>query len=397
MVSLFGYANTTKALAKKFKKAVFYDDKCHKPFIDENGFEVKPPFFFDENYSSLEIPSPGFPPNHELVKKAKNLISEYDFFSDSMPASVWISGTNGKTTTTQMTGHLLKEFGAEVGGNIGTPLANLDEKALLWVLETSSFTLHYTNKAKPNLYILLPVKPDHISWHGSFEDYEKSKLKPLLMMNQGDVAIVPNKYKDVKTDAFLITYNGIEDLAEYFDIDTDKIKFSGAFLLDAVLAMAVKKIMFDKTDYDAINSFEIEPHRQEKVYDKKNRLWINDTKATNIDAAIACIENFKDKKIHLILGGDDKGVDLSELFLYLKNKDITTYHIGSNTKKLNLLAKEHSIEHFSCQNLKDAVMLIDKNLQNDERAILSPAAASLDQFDSYAQRGDMFKEFISKL
>lgn len=397
MVSLFGYANTTKALAKKFKKVVFYDDKCYKPFIDKNGYEVKPPFLFDEKYSSLEIPSPGFPPYHNLIKRAKNLISEYDFFADTMPTSIWISGTNGKTTTTQMITHLLRDIDAKAGGNIGTPLADMDQNAPLWVLETSSFMLHYTNKAKPNIYVLLPIKADHISWHGSFEDYEKAKLKPIFMMQQGEVAIIPNKYKDIKTDASLITYENSQDLAKYFGIKTDKIKFSGAFLLDAVLAMAVKAILFDKIDYDGINSFEIKPHRQEKIYDHKNRLWINDTKATNIDATIACIESFKDKKIHLILGGDDKGVGLDDLFLYLKDKSITTYHIGSNTKKLNLLAEKYNINHFSCFNLKDAVLTIDKTLKNNEVAILSPAAASLDQFSSYKQRGEMFKEFISKL
>merc|ERR1711916_393510 len=112
--------------------------------------------------------------------------------------TIWISGTNGKTTTTQMIHHLLEEDGFYCGGNIGTPLAEISKEGKL-LLETSSFTLHYTNIVKPNIYILLPISDDHLSWHGTFEEYEQSKLKPLLMMDENDIAIIPAKYKDILT------------------------------------------------------------------------------------------------------------------------------------------------------------------------------------------------------
>ncbi|ECO3767485.1 UDP-N-acetylmuramoyl-L-alanine--D-glutamate ligase, partial [Campylobacter jejuni] len=132
----------------------------------------------------IEIPSPGFPPKHKLIQEAKNLQSEYDFFYDVMPKSVWISGTNGKTTTTQMATHLLSHIGAVMGGNVGTPLAELNPYEKLWILETSSFTLHYTHKAKPEIYALLPISPDHLSWHGSFDNYVQDKLSVLKRMNE---------------------------------------------------------------------------------------------------------------------------------------------------------------------------------------------------------------------
>ena len=97
------------------------------------------------------------PPQHPLIQRAANLTSEYDFFCEKMPYSIWITGTNGKTTTTQMTQHLLKERGSLSGGNIGVPLADLDSSASIWVLETSSFTLHYTHRATPNLYVILVI------------------------------------------------------------------------------------------------------------------------------------------------------------------------------------------------------------------------------------------------
>ncbi|MFA6197406.1 MAG: UDP-N-acetylmuramoyl-L-alanine--D-glutamate ligase [Sulfurimonas sp.] len=396
-VSLFGYGKTTKAIAKRIPHATFYDDKVTKPFRDEDGFMVKPSSEFNPKYSNLEIPSPGIPPSNALIKKAKNLISDYDFFANSAPLSVWISGTNGKTTTTQMMQFLLQDKGSQEGGNIGTPLADLYPHASMWILETSSFTMHYTTKAKPNIYVLLPLSPDHISWHGSMDEYVKAKLKPLEMMCEGEIAILPHAYKDVKTKAHLITYTDEKDIAQQFGIEQEKIKFKGAFLADALLAMAVDKILFDRIDYEKINSFVIDPHRQEELRDSKNRLWVNDTKATNLDATIAALKRYQDSFIHLILGGDDKGVDLDELFVFMQNLQLKIYAIGSNEERLVNLCKKYNLEILACGNLLTAVEAIDKALQEDEVALLSPAAASLDQFTSYAQRGDMFKEAVRKL
>ncbi|MDT8338145.1 MAG: UDP-N-acetylmuramoyl-L-alanine--D-glutamate ligase [Sulfurimonas sp.] len=396
-VSLFGYGKTTKALAKKYPNAIFYDDKCTKPFKDENGFKVKPSSDFNPKYSDLEVPSPGIPPSNPLIQKARNLISEYDVFADSAPLCVWISGTNGKTTTTQMMQHLLQERGSQAGGNIGTPLGELDLEASLWILETSSFTTHYTNRAAPNIYVLLPITPDHLSWHGDMSEYVSAKLKPITMMREGEIAIIPEAYKDVKTAAHVISYKDERDLASCFEIDINRVNFKGAFLMDALLAMAIEKILFDHIDYEKINSFVIDPHRQEELRDRSGRLWVNDTKATNLDAAIVALRRYKEQHVHLILGGDDKGVDLSELFRFLQNCDVQIYNIGSNKERLSDLAREYGIAYTICENLVDAVKKIDKNLKEDEVALLSPAAASLDEFTSYAHRGDVFKNSVREL
>lgn len=396
-VSLFGYGGTTKALAKHMQNATFYDDKCLEPFRDEEGFMVKPADDFDPKLSDLEIPSPGIPPSNRLIKEAKNLLSEYDFFANTKPLKIWISGTNGKTTTTQMMQHLLKDKGSCEGGNIGTPLGKLDANAAIWVLETSSFTMHYTNIARPNIYVLLPLSPDHLSWHGDMDAYMQAKLKPLCLMQEGEIAIIPQAYKHVQTKAHLITYKNEAELAEHFGIDMQKVKFQGAFLADALLAMAVDKLLFDRINYEKINAFVLDPHRQEELYDAQGRLWVNDTKATNLDASIAALKRYKDSHIHLILGGDDKGVDLSELFVFLKDLDIQIYTIGSNKEKLCSLAREYGVAFTWCKNLANAIEEINKNLQMGEVALLSPAAASLDEFTSYAQRGDLFKEAVRAL
>jgi len=396
-ISIFGYGTTTKPLAKHIKSAVFYDDKCQEPYSGVDGSFVRPSKEFNPDNSDLEITSPGIPPSNELIQRADNLISEYDFFKDTTPLKIWISGTNGKTTTTQMMQHLLVDKHSLAGGNIGTPLAQLDQNAAIWILETSSFTMHYTNKAKPNVYVLLPISPDHLSWHGSMEAYVADKLKPLHTMKPTDTAIIPQAYKDVKTEAKLITYRDAKHLAELFEIDTKKINFQGAFLVDALLAMAVDKLLFKRIEYDKMNTFILDPHRQEELLDSKKRLWVNDTKATNLDATIAALQRYKESHIHLILGGDDKGVDLHELFDFFGKCTVTLYNIGSNKERLSSLSQEYALKFYLCKNLQEAIKKIDLNLKKDEIALLSPAAASLDEFSSYAQRGNEFKEAVKQL
>lgn len=382
-IRILGKGITALALKDKFPNATLYDD---------NDFNQ-----YDLNSNEFTVVSPGIPPYNNMVLNSKNLISDYDLFASVMPFSIWISGTNGKTTTTQMTQHLLKEYGSIYGGNIGVPLSHLDEKAPIWILETSSFTLHYTNKTKPNIYILLPISEDHITWHGSFEEYKNAKLKPLSLMNENDIAIIPAEFKDFKTDAHVITYNNSDDLCKHFGIDKSKIKFKEPFLLDAILAMAANKIIFDEINYNLINEFVIDKHKVEEFRDFKNRLWIDDSKATNVDATINAIVPYNDKNIHIILGGDDKGANLVPLFENIKNLDIHVYAIGSNTEKIVNYCKEYNISVESCTYLNIAVSKIDLVLKENSVAMLSPAAASLDQFKSYAHRGDEFKNLVNSL
>lgn len=397
-LSLFGYGKTTRALAKMYGPSNFYDDKVTRPFTDEFGNRLLPPSEFDARYSALEIPSPGMPPHHPMIQKARHLISEYDFFADTMPFSVWISGTNGKTTTTQMSEHLLQDKGAQSGGNIGTPLAELNPAAPIWLLETSSFALHYTVRARPDIYALLPVSPDHLSWHGGMDAYVDAKLKPLRQMQEGEAVILPkNLMGHAASNGFLIGYENAYDLAAYFGIDTRKLRFKGGFLLDAVIAMGIDKILYDRCDYERINAFVIEAHRQEEFYDAIGRLWVNDTKATNIDATLAALEAYRDKEIHLIVGGDDKGVELRPLFQALKSYNVSLYTIGSNEERLISMAEEFITPYTACTFLENAVEKIAAKHTDKSVALLSPAAASLDQFSSYAERGEKFKKAVGSL
>ena len=400
--TLFGYGLTTKAIAKKLGGGcTFFDDNCKETYIDEDHNTIKPSNLFNPYESQLEVTTPSLKPNHPLIQQAKNLLSEYDYFAKEMPFSIWISGTNGKTTTTQMLTHLLAHKGAVSGGNIGTPLAELDTNASIWVLESSSFTLHHTHIASPDIYLLLPITPDHLDWHGTADVYAADKLKPLLTMKEGELALIPKGLKVPKTNAYVVEYDTDTDtdtfLCEYFNLDISKLHYKGAFLQDALLSLAITKVLFDETNYSLLNTFKRDAHRQEEFYDEKNRLWVNDSKATNLDATIQAVKGYADKHIHLILGGDDKGVDLTPLFEEMKALNLTLYTIGANSEKLLQLSKHYNIDIIASNTLEKAVKNISNVLDEKSIALLSPAAASFDQFKSYKHRGETFIEIVKNL
>lgn len=388
MKSLFGYGLTTKAIAKSGGWHIF-DDKFKESSFDRYGNRLLPSSEFDPEKSEIEITSPGIPPSHPLIKKAGNLISEFDYFYGKAPFQIWITGTNGKTTTTQMIYHLLKKHGAEMGGNIGTPLAEMKKDADFWIVETSSFQLHYTKYAKPDIFIILPLKEDHTSWHGNFENYVLSKLSPLKRMNERDIVIMP-KTLDNDTKAFKILYENENDLIKYFGFK--HTEFEVPFLLDELLAKAVYKILFFKEK--KLKNFQIDPHKLEEIKDSKNRLWVDDSKATNVDAALNALKRYKNKKIFLIIGGDGKGQDFTPLFDYMKKLDIKLFIIGKDPDIFIKTAEKYGIDYEFSNELKKAVSSIDKIHTQKTVALLSPACASLDQFESYRQRGDVFKKFL---
>ena len=396
--TLFGYGLTTKAIAKSLGGGcTFFDDNAKETYTDNNNNKIIPSNLFDPDNSELEVTTPSVPPSHPLIKSAKNLMSEYDFFAKKMPFSIWISGTNGKTTTTQMLTYLLEKKGAVSGGNIGTPLADLDTKAPIWVLESSSFTLHHTNIASPNIYLLLPITPDHLDWHGTAEQYEADKLKPLLSMKEGELALLPKGLNLPQTDAFVVEYDSAEFLANYFDIDTSKIRFKAAFLEDALIALAVTKTLFDEIDYEKINKFTLDNHRQEEMKDALGRIWVNDSKATNLDAAVQAVKTYDDKFIHLIVGGNDKGADLTPLFELMQGKELHLYTIGANSEKLASLSNKFNIDFTPCKTLENAIKTIWDKRKQEDIALLSPAAASFDQFNSYKHRGEEFFRIIKSI
>ena len=390
MRALFGYGITTKAIAKEGNWEI-YDDNFKNITFDKYGNKLLPSSLFDPKNSTLEITSPGIAPNHPLIKKAKNLISEFDYFYENSPFQIWITGTNGKTTTTQMIGHILK--GSQIGGNIGIPLANLDKNAPFWVIEASSFQLYYTKFAKPNIFVILPIKEDHISWHGSFENYVNAKLSPLKRMTQRDVVILPKEYENIETAAYKIVYKNEDDIIQKFKFK--ELNFKTPFLLDEVLAKAVGYILYFKEF--TLKDFKIDSHKMEEIKDKKNRIWVDDSKATNVDATINALKRYENRKIYLILGGVDKGQDFKPLFEFMKTLNIQLFIIGKNRDIFLDFAKNYKIPYIESETINNSIKLIDKIHNKNSVALLSPACASFDQFENYKKRGEEFKKCVISL
>ena len=291
---------------------------------------------------------------------------------------IWVSGTNGKTTTTQMLESILSPFGARAGGNIGTPLITLyEQNAPLWILETSSFALHYTRTATPSIYALLPLSPDHISWHNGFENYVCDKLSPLARMGVDSVAIVPSALRDHRLckefAGEMIYYADSSDLRAYLldnglgdEKALDSLPFFEPFLLDAYIALCCAFALSRQcphittaTFLPTLASFTIGAHRMEEFYVRAfgaEWLFVDDSKGTNTDATLQAITRYKDRALFLILGGDDKGADCSEIFTLLAGlKRVEIFTIGSNEPKLLDLAARHSVKAHKCGTLDCAM------------------------------------------
>ncbi|EDM24457.1 Mur ligase family protein [Caminibacter mediatlanticus] len=387
MKSLFGYGITAKEIAKSGGWHI-YDDKFSEISFDKYGNKLLPSEMFEPEKSTLEITSPGIPPTHPLIKKAKNLISELDFYYAPSIFQIWITGTNGKTTTTEMTHFLLEN--SEIGGNIGIPLGKLN-KNKPWVIEVSSFQLHYTKFAKPNIFAILPIKEDHLSWHGSFEEYKNAKLSPLKRMTQRDVVIMP-KELDTPTKAYKILYENEEDFIKKFNFNAE---FKTPFLLDEMIAKTIYYILNFKEK--SLKNFKIDPHKLEEFKDKFNRIWVDDSKATNVDATLQALKRYKDKKLYLIIGGVDKGQNFEELFEFMKNLNIKIFIIGKETSIFEKLAKNKNISFEVSKTLNNAINSINKIHNENSIALLSPACASFDIFNSYKHRGEEFKKLVYNL
>ena len=298
--------------------------------------------------------------------------------AESPHTQIWVSGTNGKTTTTQMLESILSPFGARAGGNIGTPLITLyEQNAPLWILETSSFALHYTRTATPSIYALLPLSPDHISWHNGFENYVCDKLSPLARMGVDSVAIVPSALRDHRLckefAGEMIYYADSSDLRAYLlknglgdEKALDSLPFFEPFLLDAYIALCCALALSRQcpnittaTFLPTLARFTIGAHRMEEFYVRAfgaEWLFVDDSKGTNTDATLQAITRYKDRTLFLILGGDDKGADCSEIFTLLAGlKRVAIFTIGSNEPKLLDLAARHSVKAHKCGTLDCAM------------------------------------------
>lgn len=377
----------------------------------------------------LIVVSPGVPlDTPELVQvKAFGLpvLGELELASRYLKGkSLAITGSNGKTTTTALSGEILKAGGlkVEVGGNIGVPVIALVDNSSDdgWsVLEVSSFQLETTERFRPEIAVVLNVTPDHLDRHGTFENYAAAKERIFANQTTED-ALVLNADDDVasrmaaraksrifwfsakrvvRQGAFVhegaIVFRASEQAAPEFILKVENIPLKGHHNVENVLAAVCAARLAGVEPEDirkAVESFKAVEHRLEFVAEINGVDYYNDSKATNVDAAAKAIAAFPGG-IHLILGGKDKNSDYRQLRALLEERVKTVYTIGAAAEKIETHIYG-SVPVVSCGILEQAITKAAEAAQPGEIVLLAPACSSFDQFENYEHRGRVFKELV---
>ena len=341
------------------------------------------------------------------LKKYKNkIITDIDllYLSNSNFKSIVVTGSNGKSTTCKIIYHLLKKnkFQVQLGGNIGTPVLDLEiKKNIFLVIEASSFQLSHSRFIHPNYAILLNVTNDHLDWHGSFNAYMASKLKIFNLQNTNNFALLNDGFKKIFRNKKYRSKLISTKIKEYHKI---KFKIRNFYLKSStndenmIFAFTLAKSLKinQKSFIKSMNSFVGLPHRYEIFYKKKNIVFINDSKATSLQSSKSALMGRKN--IFWILGGLPKYKDKINL-KDVKENIIKSYIIGKNISFFKKQLK-NKVKFSVSKNLKNATISalkdsrLIKNL--DSTILFSPGAASFDQFKNFEVRGNEFKK-LSKI
>ena len=341
-----------------------------------------------------------------LSKFKKKIITDIDllYLSNLKFKSIVVTGTNGKSTTSKIISHLLKrnKFKVELGGNIGTPVLNLKiRKNIFFVIEASSFQLSHSKFIHPDYAILLNITNDHLDWHGSKQAYIKSKLKIFDLQNRKNFALVNENLKDIfKRKKYLSKLVSVK----FKDYKKIKSKIKNDYLksntndenMNFVYALSKLLKISEKSFIKSMSSFLGLPHRYEIFLKKKGITFINDSKATSLQATKHALAS--SKNVYWILGGLPKDKDKIDL-RFIKNNIIKSYIIGKN---INFFKKQlrNKIKFSVTKNLKNSISSVFKDIKSLKRInntiLLSPGAASFDQFKNFESRGNEFKK-LSRL
>lgn len=377
------------------------------------------------NDAAFAITSPGIPPKSEIFKMIQEqnipIISEIEFaYLNSDVPFVVITGTNGKTTTTSLVSHLLRQcFDAPTCGNIGLPPSAIvqDENDFL-VCEVSSFQAQMTEAFKPYISCWTNFTPDHIDWHEGLENYFKAKAKMFLGKQAPEYAILNAKDEKLlefskqckKSKVFLfdtedypnsayIKESAIwykEDNVEEKIIDLKECPLVGHHNYQNIMCgiICAKLCGMENEDIkDGIISFKAPEHRLEKVREMNGITFYNDSKATNPEASIVAIDSFNDLDVALILGGRDKNTDLTEMCNSINKHIKTVLLIGEATERFEENLKKNGFDNIIKEETLESS--IDKAISlKPDVILLSPACASFDMFKSYEHRGEVFKEYV---
>ncbi len=308
-----------------------------------------------------------------------------------------VTGTNGKTTTCELLGAIFRAAGrqVEVAGNIGRPLSSLTgevDPATWIVCELSSFQLEDVDTLKPEIAVLLNLEPDHLDRHGSFEWYVDAKLRIFERQTEDDVAVVPKGFGAIPGGARRVEFRFDDELPAEPRIPGPHNRENAAA---ATAAAGVAGIPEDAIG-EALRTFPGVPHRVELVRERDGVRYVNDSKATNVAAALRAIASFPDARLHLILGGRGKNEPYAPLAEALRPGD-RAYLIGEAADAIAAAVEEQDVPYQRCGDLERALTAATAAVEAGDVVLLSPACASFDQFESFEDRGDTFRGLVEAL
>ena len=422
--------SVARYLRRNDSNATFIDSRDEPPGIDELS-DVWPDADVILGKAALPkgvdriIVSPGIADSHELLKTARKkkleVVSDIEIFAREAKAPfVAITGSNGKSTVTTLLYHMCHADGRKVlaGGNLGEPALDLlnEDKPDLYVLELSSFQLHRTQELPAEVAVLLNVSPDHLDWHTDEAEYRQSKYR---VYREARAAVVnrtdDNAVECVKDIESVISFgldapadgqygirgdDGIDYLArgDTLLIATTDVAVVGLHnQANALAALAAGELLGLKMPamLQVLSEFPGLPHRMQFVARKGAVDYVNDSKATNVAAAVASINSINGTVV-LLAGGDGKGGDFTELATALEGKLRAAVLIGKDAEMI-AQAIDTVLPVYFAQDMDDAVGQAAAYAESDDTVLLAPACASLDQYENYGARGDAFCTAVEAL
>ncbi len=366
------------------------------------------------------VKSPGVPAQAPVIAAAraagKEVLGELELGWRMLANEfVAVTGTNGKTTTVELIGHIHREAGlpVAVAGNVGAAVSglvgNIDEDTTV-VCEVSSFQLEDTLAFAPEAAVLLNITPDHLDRHGTFDAYRAAKLEIFARQGNEDIAVAPLGLgiEDLGGCAQRVCFGEGAGAAlslsagelwweERALLRVDELRLPGRHNVENAMAAAAV-CLARGIDADAVRaglrSFAGVPHRLEQVALHDGVKWVNDSKATNVASTLVALDAFGAGTVYLILGGQGKGQDFSALRDPVQRYCRAVYLIGEDAPVIATALSEEGVPVYECGDLERAVSRAREVAGEGDAVLLSPACASFDQFADYEARGERFRELV---
>ena len=352
--------------------------------------------------AEVVVKSPGVPGDAPLVAAARALgmpvWSEVELAFRLLPNPVvGVTGTNGKTTTSELLGAMFRAARRDVAvaGNVGRPFSGLDgeldEDA--WVVcELSSFQLEDVQRFRPDVAVLLNLEPDHLDRHGTFAAYREAKLRVFRNQQPDDTAVVPRGFGPVPGAGRRVEFGGTDRLPAEPLIPGAHNRENAAAAAAAARAAGIA----DDAIAEALRTFAGVPHRLELLAEVGGVRYVNDSKATNVAAAKRAVAAY-DAPLQLILGGSLKGESFDELASALPGRVRGVYLVGEAADELAVALERAGVSYERSGDLARAVAAAAREAQPGDVVLLSPACASYDQFRDFEERGDAFRDLVGRL